>query len=147
MVFRARLTRVARGILCAAIAVGLGWALYAESVFYGIDTTLRAAAMTITGIVELSLLVGLWRLWAVCLIVTEDGVIARNFRGDTRLRRGDIRGAFPLLEFASARVVLRLKTGDDLYLDGLVFATPGRANRAVADVSQALGRAPLEAES
>lgn len=144
MIFRAHLTRVSRGILCAAIAVGVGWTLHAESVFYGIDNTLRAGALVITSIVELSLVVGLWRLWVVCLIVTDDGVIARNFRGDTRLRRSDIRGAFPLLEFASARVVLRLKSGDDLYLDGLVFATPARANRAVAEVSQALGRAPLE---
>lgn len=144
MVFRARLTRVARGILCAVVAAALGWALHAESTFDGIDATLRAGALVITGVIELSLVVGLWRLWVVCLIVNTDGVIARNFRGDTTLRRNDVRGAFALLEFASARVVLKLKTGDDLYLDGLVFATPGRANRAVAEISEALGRAPLE---
>ncbi|MGN6472915.1 MAG: hypothetical protein ACTHK4_04590, partial [Mycobacteriales bacterium] len=144
--FRAPLTRAARGVLCLLVAIAVAWAIHAELVFYGLDTTLRAIALTPTIVLEIALIVGLWRLWVVCLIVDDSGVTVRNFRGDIRLRRFDVREVVPAVEASGCHVVLQLKTGDKIHLDGLAFATAGRTNRAVQEISQAMGlvRPPAE---
>lgn len=139
MIFRARLTRATRGVLCVVVALTVAWAIRAEIEFAGIDTTLRAIALTPTILMEIALIVGLWRLWVVCLIVDESGVIVRNFRGDIRLRRREIREVVPVLDFAGCHVALRLRTGDEIHLDGIAFVTPGRTNRTVQEINQALG--------
>jgi len=139
VIFRAPLTRLARAVLCALLAVGLAWVLHAEITFYGIDTTLRVVVLVPTIVLEVALLVGLWRLWVVCLIVEDSGVIVRNFRGDIRLRRTEIREVFASLNMTGCHVGLRLKIGDELHLEGLAFATPARTDRAVQEISQALG--------
>ncbi|HWC35402.1 MAG TPA: hypothetical protein VG650_11325 [Mycobacteriales bacterium] len=143
MVFRARLTRLARGTLCLLVALAVGWAIRAEIVFYGIGSTLRTVALVPTILMELALLVGLWRLWVASIVVDESGAIVRNFRGDIRLRRSEIRGVFPALDPLACHVAVRLRTGDEIRLDGLAFVTPGRAERAVRDISAALDLAPL----
>ena len=147
MIFRARLTRAARGTLCALVALAMAWAINAEAGYDGIDNTLRTIALVPTSIFEVALLVGLWRLWVVCLIVDETAVIVRNFRGDIPVRRVEIRGVFPVLGFFGCHVGLRLKTGDELHLEGLAFARPGRTAQAVNEISEALGLAPLEPAS
>lgn len=143
MVFRAPLTRAARGILCLAVALGVAWAIHAESVFYGINTATRVVALSITILAEVVMLGGLWRLWVVCLIIDDSGVIVRNFRGDIRLRRTEIREVVAAIEASGCHVILRLKTGDDVHLDGLAFATGARTNRAVQEITQALGKTPV----
>ncbi|HVT63735.1 MAG TPA: hypothetical protein VHD81_01110 [Mycobacteriales bacterium] len=144
MIFRARLTRAARGSLCALLAVGFGWAIHAEITFYGVDTTLRIIALVPTVIMEIAYLVGLWRLWVVCLIVNESGAIVRNFRGDIPVRRTEIREVIAVSGATGSHVALQLKIGDVLHLDGLAFASAGRTDRAVQEISQALGRVKSE---
>jgi hypothetical protein len=139
VVFRARLTRAARAVACTVVIAGLAWAIHAETTFPTITTTLRAVALVPTAVMELALLAGLWRLWVVCLIAGESGVIARNFRGDIRLRRTEIREVFAVLGAAGCHVALRLKIGDEIHLDGLAFATPRRTHQAVEEISRALG--------
>jgi hypothetical protein len=139
VIFRAPVTRAARATLCALLIAFLGWAIHAEIVFGGIDGVLRAVALTPTVALEVALVVGLWRLWVVCLIVNETGVIVRNFRGDIRLKRNEIREVFASLNATGCHVGLRLKIGDEIHLEGLAFATPTRTERAVQEISQALG--------
>ncbi len=139
MIFRARLTRAARGTLCGAMAAAAAWAIHAEIVFPEAGIALRVVTLTPTIILELALILGLWRLWVVCLIGDDSGVIVRNFRGDIRLRRSEIREVFAVTGAAGCHVALRLKIGDEVHLDGLAFASPGRTNRAVQEISEALG--------
>jgi hypothetical protein len=142
VVFRADLTRAARGTACVLVIAGLAWAIHAEITFPTITATLRAVALTPTIVMELALLAGLWRLWVVCLVADESGVIVRNFRGDIRLRRTEIREVIPVLGAAGCHVALRLKIGDEIHMDGLAFATPRRTHRAVEEISRALGLSP-----
>ncbi|HVT19910.1 MAG TPA: hypothetical protein VHE57_00800 [Mycobacteriales bacterium] len=146
MIFRARLTRASRGTLCGALAVGFAWALHTELTFDGIDGLLRAIAAIPTAVMEIAFLLGLWRLWVVCLIVDESGVVVRNFRGDIRLRRSEIGKVITVTGFAGCHVALRLKTGDDLHLDGLAFASRERTDRAVAEIDQVLALVSPRAE-
>jgi len=142
VIFRARLTRAARGTLCGAMAIAAAWAIYAEIAFPEAGATLRAVTLTPTIIMELAFLLGLWRLWVVCLIGDESGITVRNFRGDIRLRRSEIREVFAVTGAAGCHVALRLKTGDEIHLDGLAFASPGRTNEAVQEIGEALGLSP-----
>jgi hypothetical protein len=139
VIFRAPWNRAARGALCTLLAVAGGWAIHAEFVFFGVDPVVRAVALVPTVILELALLVGLWRLWVVCLIVNESGVIVRNFRGDIPLRRRDIQSVVLLTNFAGCQVALQLKTGDRLGLDALAFAAQANGQRTVDQINQALG--------
>jgi hypothetical protein len=138
VIFRARLTRAARGTVCGLMAIGAIWAIRAELTFGGVSPTLRAVALTPTIIMAAAFLGGLWRLWVVCLIVDESGLTVRNFRGDIRLRRSEIREVFAVLGAAGCHVALRLKIGDEIHLDGLAFATPRRTNQAVREIGEAL---------
>ncbi|HVX68734.1 MAG TPA: hypothetical protein VHA79_03495 [Mycobacteriales bacterium] len=139
MVFRARLTRAARGTLCTLLAVGVAWAIYKELTFAGIDPTLRTIAVIPTAGFELAFLLGLWRLWVVCLVVDEGGAIVRNFRGDIRVRRREIRDVVTVTGLTGCHVAVQLKVGDRLHLDGLAYASRGRTDRAAAEISRALG--------
>ncbi|HVV77700.1 MAG TPA: hypothetical protein VHC43_16900 [Mycobacteriales bacterium] len=138
MIFRARLTRAARGAVCAILVIAAAWAVHAELTFYGIDSLLRTIALIPTLVFGAAFVVGIWRLWVVCLIVDENGATVRNFRGDLRFRRREIREVYAVTDFTGCHVALRLKVGDEIHLDGLAFASPGRTNRAVAEISQAL---------
>lgn len=120
------------------MALGAAWAIQAEITFEGVNTTLRAVALTPTIIMEIAFVLGLWRLWVVCLIVDDSGVVVRNFRGDIRLRRIEIREVHAAVEASGCHVVLRLKTGDEVHLDGMAFATARRTNEAVQEISRAL---------
>jgi hypothetical protein len=140
VIFRARLTRVARGALCGALAIGFAWAIHAEITFYGVDPVLRIGALVPTIAMEIAYLVGLWRLWVVCLIVNESGAIVRNFRGDIPVRRTEVREVIAVSGLTGSHVALQLKVGDVLHLDGLAFASTGRTEQAVREISQALGR-------
>jgi hypothetical protein len=144
--FRAPWNRAARGALCALLALAGGWAIHAEIVFYGVDPVVRAIALVPTVILELALLVGLWRLWVVCLIVNESGLVVRNFRGDIPLRRRDISSVVLLTNFAGCQVALELKTGDRLSLDALAFAAQSNGQRVVDQISRALGLVSPPAE-
>jgi hypothetical protein len=93
------------------------------------------------------LLAGLQRLWVACLIVDDAGVTVRNFRGDIQLRRSEIKEVIRAQDFAGFHVALQLKTGDKIHLDGVTWATPGRTDRAVAEISEALGLAPSSARA
>jgi hypothetical protein len=126
------------------MALGAAWAIQAEITFEGVNTTLRAVALTPTIIMEIAFVLGLWRLWVVCLIVNDSGVIVRNFRGDSRLRRTEIREVYAVTGTTGCHVALRLKIGDEIHLDGLAFATPGRTNQAVAEITEALGFSPRD---
>lgn len=139
MIFRARLTRAARGSLCALLAAAGVWAIHAEVTFFGVDMVLRVGALVPTAILEVAYLVGLWRLWVVCLIVNDSGVTVRNFRGDIHLRRTEIREVLNVPGFTGNHVALRLKVGDTLHADGLAFATSSRTERTVQEINQALG--------
>jgi hypothetical protein len=147
VIFRARLTRAARGLLCGLLALAMAWAIHAEITFFGVDAGLRAGALTVTSVMELALLAGLWRLWVVCLIVDATGVVVRNFRGDIRLRRIEIREVHAAVEASGCHVVLRLKTGDEIHLDGMAFATARRTNEAVQEISRALDLVSVDPDS
>jgi hypothetical protein len=140
VIFRARLTRAARGLVCGLLALGFAWAIHAEITFYGVDTGLRIIALVPTVIMEIAYLVGLWRLWVVCLIVNESGAIVRNFRGDIPVRRTEIREVIAVSGLTGSHVALQLKIGDVLHLDGLAFASTRRTEQAAQEISQALGR-------
>jgi len=140
------LTRAARGTLCALLAVGLAWAIDKELTFGGIDTGLRAIALAPTIIFEIAFVLGFWRLWVVCLIVEEAGAIVRNFRGDMPVRRREIREVVTVTGLTGCHVALQLKVGDLLHLDGLAYASRGRTDQAVAEISQALGLVSSPAE-
>jgi hypothetical protein len=139
VVFRSGITRVVRGIPCLALVGALAWGIYSEATFQGIGTGTRAGWLAVTIAFELVMLTGLQRLWAVCLIIDEQGVIARNFRGDIRYRRSEIKGIEQADAYASFGVELRLKTGSSLRLDGLTWPLPAPTERAIADIRQALG--------
>jgi hypothetical protein len=122
------------------LAVGFAWALHAEITFYGVDPVLRTVVIVPTVVMEIAYLVGLWRLWVVCLIVNDSGAIVRNFRGDIPVRRTEIREVIAVSGLTGSHVALQLKIGDVLHLDGLAFASAGRTDQAVREISEALGR-------
>jgi hypothetical protein len=145
VIFRARLTRAARGSLCGLLAIAFAWAIHAEITFYGVDPALRIITLVPTIIMEIAYVIGIWRLWVVCLIVNESGAIVRNFRGDIPVRRTEIREVIAVSGLTGSHVALQLKIGDVLHLDGLAFASTGRTDRAVREISQALGRVSSDA--
>lgn len=142
MTFRSPATRAVRGLICAAMALGLGWAIRDEIVTPHIQPATRGGWLAATILFELVMLAGLQRLWAVRLVVDEAGVTVRNFRGDIRLRHSEIKEVFQASDFSGFHVALRLKTGAEIHLDGVTWVTPGRTSRAVNEISEALGLSP-----
>ena len=139
MIFRARFTRAFRAVLCAVLVIGLALAIHAEIATPNIEPATRWGWMAPTILVEIVLLGGLIRLWVVRLVVKDSGVTVHNFRGNIRLRRREIKSVERSSYFVGFGVAFQLKTGDKLGLDGLIWATPRNADRAVAEITQALG--------
>ncbi|HVW80934.1 MAG TPA: hypothetical protein VHB69_08365 [Mycobacteriales bacterium] len=145
MVFRAPFSRASRSLICGVLALGVGWALYAEITTPGVGTATRWGWAVVTILFEAVLLGGLQRLLVVCLIVTDSELIVRNFRGDIRYRPSEVKGVVRASDFTGFGVALRLKSGVDMRLDGLAWITQARTDRAVAEISAALGLEPAEA--
>ena len=140
MFFRAPFTRASRSILCLLIALGLAIAIRAEIVTQYINPATRWGWLIATIVMELILLGGLQRIWVVGLIVDEDaGITVRNFRGDLHYRRTEIKEVIRRSDFSGCHVALRLKTGEEMGLDGVTWLSPSRTDRAVAEISRALG--------
>jgi hypothetical protein len=95
---------------------------------------------------EVVLLGGMQRLWVVCLIVKDSDIVVRNFRGDIHYRPSEIKEVVRASDFTGFGVALRLKTGEDMRLDGLAWITQARTDRAVAEISAALGLTPADVE-
>ena len=134
-------------ILCGLIALGLAVAIWAEATTQYINPTTRWGWLIPTIVMALILLVGMQRIWVVGLIVDEDaGITVRNFRGDLHYRRIEIKEVVRRSDFSGCHVALRLKTGDEMGLDGVTWLSPSRTDRAVAEISQALGFASDKAE-
>jgi hypothetical protein len=143
VIFRAPFSRASRGLICLVLAFGVAWALHAEITTPDINAATRWGWAAATILMEVVLLGGLQRLWVVCLIVNESDIVVRNFRGDIHYRPSEIRSVVRASDFTGFGVALRLKTGEDMRLDGLAWITQERTDRAVAEISQALGLEPV----
>jgi hypothetical protein len=130
--------------MCGAVILVLGWAIHDEITTPNIQTGTRAGWLAATIVVELVMLVGLQRLWVVCLIVDEAGLTVRNFRGDIHVRRSEIKSVDQSADIVGFGVELRLKIGDKIRVDGLTWPTPGPVEQALADIRKTLGMAPAE---
>ncbi|HEX3898965.1 MAG TPA: hypothetical protein VHW74_07315 [Mycobacteriales bacterium] len=144
MIFRAPFSRASRGLICLILAAGAAFALHAEITTPNIGAATRWGWAALTILMEVVLLGGLQRLWVVCLIVKDSDIVVRNFRGDIHYRPSEIKGVVRASDFTGFGVALRLKTGEDMRLDGLAWITQARTDRAVAEISAALGLAPAE---
>lgn len=147
VVFRAPFSRVSRGLICVVLALGIAGALVAEITTPGISAPTRWGWAAVTVLLEAVLLGGLQRLWVVCLVVTDSDVLVRNFRGDIHYRPSEIKGVVRASDFTGFGVALRLKSGEDMRLDGLAWVTQARTDRAVAEISRALGLEAADASS
>lgn len=136
---RAPFTRVSRSLMCLVLALAIAWALHAELSTVNIEPATRWGWAAATTVFEVVMLAGLQRIWVVGLIVNDAGLIVRNFRGDIKLRRTEVKEVFRVADFSGFHVALRLKVGDEIHLDGVTWLTPGRTERAVEEVSRALG--------
>jgi hypothetical protein len=145
MIFRSGITRAVRGLPCLALVLALAWAIYSEATFQNIGAGTRTGWLAVTITFEIVMLVGLQRLWVVCLIVDDLGVIARNFRGDIRFKRSEIKSIEQAAAYASFGVELHLKSGRTLRLDGLTWPIPGPVDEAIAAIRGALRMPPVEA--
>lgn len=139
MIFRSPFSRASRAVIILILALGIAWALSAEITTPDVNALTRYGWLGATILFELVMLGGLQRLWVVCLIVTEDGITVRNFRGDIPLKRIEIKEVFRAHDFSGFHVALKLKTGDEVHLDGVTWLTAGRTNRALAEIGEALG--------
>lgn len=146
MIFRSPFTRASRAVLCSVLILGLAWAIRDAITTPHIHPATRGGWLAATILFEVVLLAGLQRLWVVRLMVDDGGLTVRNFRGDIRLRRSEIKEVFRASDFSGFHVALRLKTGEEIHLDGVTWVTPKRTERAAAEIRAALGLPPVAAE-
>jgi hypothetical protein len=146
VIFRAPFSRASRGLICLLLAIGVALALGAEITTPNINSATRWGWAALTILMEVVLLGGMQRLWVVCLIVKDSDIVVRNFRGDIHYRPSEIKEVVRASDFTGFGVALRLKTGEDMRLDGLAWITQARTDRAVAEISAALGLTPADVE-
>jgi hypothetical protein len=146
VIFRSPFSRASRAVIILILALGIAWALSAEITTPNVNAATRYGWLGATILFELVMLGGLQRLWVVCLIVKDEGITVRNFRGDIRLKRIDIKEVFRAHDFSGFHVAIRLKTSDEVHLDGVTWLTAGRTNRALTEIGEALGVPVVEPE-